>query len=51
MKYYRTSNGEVVELEQQERLYLWSEDIIEIIIPDGCKVVNCENNQLKKILK
>ena len=48
--YYKKSNGKVVELEQQVYLWLWSENIIELIIPDGCEYVSCWNNQLKELV-
>ena len=48
--YYKTSKGKVVELEQQKILNLWSENIIELIIPDGCETVWCYNNQLKELI-
>ena len=44
--YYKKSNGKVVELEQKNYLYLWSKNIVELIIPDGCRIVECSNNQL-----
>ena len=48
--YYKTSKGKVVELEQQNKLYLWTMNIIELILPDGCKEVYCFNNQLKELI-
>ena len=48
--YYKKSNGKVVELEQQVYSWLWSENIIELIIPDGCEYVSCEYNQLKELI-
>lgn len=47
--YYKTSNGKVVELEQQVELYLHYRNIVELIIPDGCEDIRCWNNQLKKL--
>ena len=53
--YYKKSNGEVVELEQvdleqQNILNLCCEDIVELVIPDGYKIVRCYNNQLKELI-
>ena len=42
--YYKTSDGKVVVLEQQNELYLYRMNIIELIIPVGC------NNQLKELI-
>ena len=47
--YYKKSNGKVVELEQQI-LYIYSKNIIELIIPDGCEWVLCWDNQLKELI-
>ena len=47
--YYKTSKGKVVELEQKS-LYLYNNDIVELIIPDGCEYVHCYNNQLKELI-
>ena len=48
--YYKTSDGKVVELEQQIGLYLYFKNIVELIILEGCKYVNCENNQLTELI-
>ena len=48
--YYKTSDGEVVELKQQDVSWLYSMNIVELIIPDGCIKVNCSNNQLKELI-
>ena len=48
--YYKTSDGKVVELEQQDKLYLYLRNIIELILPDGCVKVSCHNNQLKDLI-
>ena len=39
--YCKNNKGEVVELEQQDELYLYNMNIVELIIPDGCKIVVC----------
>ena len=34
--YYKKIDGKVVELKQQDELWLCYSNIIELIIPDGC---------------
>ena len=48
--HYKTSDGKVVELKQQDILSLCYMDIIELIIPDGCETVWCWDNQLKELI-
>ena len=48
--YYKTSDGEVVGLEQQDELHLYDMNIIELVIPDGCETVYCFFNQLKELI-
>ena len=51
MKYfYKKIDGKVVELEQQIILDLWFNHIIELIIPDGCEHVFCQNNKLTELI-
>ena len=47
--YYKTSDGKVVELGQRI-LDIFSNNIIELVIPAGCKEVYCYNNQLKELV-
>ena len=48
--YYKTSDGKVVELKQQDVSCLWSKNIVELIIPDVCKKVWCFDNQLTELI-
>ena len=48
--YYKTCDGKVVELKQQDELYLCYMDIVELVIPDGCKIVSCYENQLNVLI-
>ena len=51
-KYYKQIDGKKVEfvIDYQKYLYLSYMNIVELILPDGCRVVNCENNQLKELI-
>ena len=48
--FYKRCDGKVVELERENELYLYSMNIIELIIPDGYEYVSCWNNQLKELI-
>ena len=48
--YYITSNGERVILKSQTILDLSYRNIVELVIPEGCKYVSCWSNQLTELV-
>ena len=48
--YYKTSDGKVIELKKQEKLYLLNRNIVELVITDVFKEINCQHNQLTKLI-
>ena len=48
--YYKTSNGEIFPLEKEDVISLSYKDIIELVLPEGCKKVYCYDNQLTELI-
>jgi hypothetical protein len=44
--YYKTLGGKIFPLEKQDVITLLCKNIVELVLPEGCKKVICSYNQL-----
>ena len=49
--YYKTSDGKVVDLEQQVELWLYNKNIIQLIIPDRCEYIWADMKSVTELNK